>query len=163
MPYIFTTDSLKWYLLKYPKPRLARNTPMSNSPFLNIPPEKWLLSNELAFAVFDGFPVSVGHVLVLTKRLVPTWFDASPDEQQALMSLVNDVKQHLDSTLQPKPAGYNVGFNTGEAAGQTATHLSIQFIPRFRSAETPTAPSAGGIRQVVPKAMLASPKRTRRA
>ena len=59
-----------------------------DSPFLQIPPENWLISNSLAFAVFDGFPVSRGHVLVLTKRLVPTWFDASPEEQATLMALV---------------------------------------------------------------------------
>lgn len=129
---------------------------MSNSPFLNIPPEKWLLSNELAFAVFDGFPVSVGHVLVLTKRLVPTWFDASPDEQQALMSLVNDVKQHLDSTLQPKPAGYNVGFNAGEAAGQTVMHVHVHVIPRYNG-DMPDP--RGGVRHVIPSKgnYLASP------
>lgn len=59
---------------------------MSHSPFLEIPPEKWLVSNEHAIAIFDGFPVTVGHSLVVTRRLVPTWFDASPAEQVALAS-----------------------------------------------------------------------------
>ncbi|XZE17519.1 DEAD/DEAH box helicase family protein [Pirellulaceae bacterium SH449] len=120
---------------------------MSHSPFLNIPPEKWLLSNQLAFAIYDGFPVSPGHVLVITKRLVPTWFDASPDEQKALMSLVNDVKQYLDSTLQPRPAGYNVGFNAGEAAGQTVMHIHVHVIPRYIG-DMPDP--RGGVRHVIP-------------
>ncbi len=49
----------------------------SESPFLTVSPDDWLCSNELAFAIFDGFPVSPGHVLVTTRRIVETWFDAS--------------------------------------------------------------------------------------
>ena len=120
---------------------------MSHSPFLDIPAEKWLLSNELAFAVQDGFPVSVGHSLILTKRIVSTWFDASPAEQVAMISLVNDVKQLLDKTLHPKPDGYNVGFNTGEAAGQTVMHVHVHLIPRYNG-DLPDP--RGGVRHVIP-------------
>lgn len=120
---------------------------MSQSPFQHIPPDKWLVSNELAFAIRDGFPVTVGHALVLTKRVVPTWFDASADEQAALMSLVNDVKQHLDETLRPKPEGYNVGFNAGEAAGQTVMHVHVHVIPRYMG-DVPDP--RGGVRHVIP-------------
>ncbi len=120
---------------------------MSDSPFLELPQESWLRSNQLAFAVYDRFPVSPGHVLVLTKRLVPTWFDASPEEQLALMSLVNEVKQYLDATLQPQPAGYNVGFNAGAAAGQTVMHVHIHVIPRYIG-DMPDP--RGGVRHVIP-------------
>ncbi len=120
---------------------------MSDSPFLELPQESWLRSNQLAFAVYDRFPVSTGHVLVLTKRLVPTWFDASPEEQLALMSLVNEVKQYLDATLQPQPAGYNVGFNAGAAAGQTVMHVHIHVIPRYIG-DMPDP--RGGVRHVIP-------------
>ncbi len=120
---------------------------MSRSPFVEIPKEQWVCSNELAFAIFDGFPVSVGHVLVLTKRIVPTWFEASPEEQSSLMSLVNEVKQHLDASLRPKPNGYNVGFNAGEAAGQTVMHVHIHVIPRYVG-DMPDP--RGGIRHVIP-------------
>ncbi len=120
---------------------------MPNSPFLDIPAAQWLLSNDLAFAVSDAYPVAVGHTLVLTKRLVPTFFDASPVEQAALMSLVNDVKCYLDVTLDPKPEGYNVGFNAGEAAGQTVMHVHIHVIPRY-SGDVPDP--RGGVRHVIP-------------
>ncbi len=104
---------------------------MQNSPFLEIAQSDWILSNELAFAVLDGFPVNPGHALVITKRLVATWFEASPAEQAAVMVLVNEVKQYLDQTLQPKPTGYNVGFNSGFSAGQTVMHLHVHVIPRY--------------------------------
>ena len=67
---------------------------MATSPFLEIPAQNWIASNNQAFAVFDGFPVSVGHALVITRRVVPTWFDATADEQSALMELVNVVKRN---------------------------------------------------------------------
>ena len=104
---------------------------MSSSPFLEIPIEQWTASNALAFAVLDGFPVSPGHTLVITKRLVATWFEASAEEQAAVMALVSEVKSHLDRTLDPKPTGYNVGFNSGESAGQTVMHLHVHVIPRY--------------------------------
>ena len=120
---------------------------MATSPFLEIPSANWIASNDLAFAVFDGFPVNVGHSLIITRRVTPTWFDATADEQSALMELVNVVKQKLDQSLHPKPDGYNVGFNAGDAAGQTVPHLHIHVIPRYSGdVDDPR----GGVRYVIP-------------
>nr|WP_144058947.1 DEAD/DEAH box helicase family protein [Rhodopirellula sp. SWK7] len=117
------------------------------SPFLDVSPDEWIASNELAFAIPDGFPVSPGHSLVITRRVVATWFEASSAEQAALMELVSVVKQKLDETLRPKPDGYNVGFNAGSAAGQTVEHVHIHVIPRYRGdMEDPR----GGVRHVIP-------------
>ena len=56
-------------------------------------------------------------MLVITRRVVPTFFECTADEQAALMELVGEVKRLLDERLNPKPDGYNVGFNAGAAAG----------------------------------------------
>ncbi len=120
---------------------------MTTSLFLIIESSRWILSNEHAFAVWDGFPVSKGHTLVITKRVVPTWFEATSEEQAALMSLVNDVKELLESTLDPKPDGFNVGFNCGASAGQTVMHVHIHVIPRYRG-DVPDP--RVGIRYVIP-------------
>jgi len=117
------------------------------SPFLAVPVCNWLCSNELAFAVFDGFPVSPGHVLVTTRRLVETWFDATDEEQAALMALVKQVRNLLDLRLNPKPDGYNVGFNCGTASGQTVPHVHIHVIPRYHG---DMADPRGGVRHVIP-------------
>ncbi len=114
--------------------------------FTEIPESAWVASNDLAFAIRDRFPVSPGHTLIIPKRVVPTWFDATPDEQAALLALVNEVRLQLD-TLSPKPDGYNVGFNAGEAAGQTVMHLHVHVIPRYRGdMDDPR----GGVRHVIP-------------
>ena len=121
------------------------------SPFLHIPPERWVAANALAFAVRDGFPVTPGHTLVIPRRLVATWFEASRDEQLAILDLVDEVKRLLDTLPHPDtqqhPAGYNVGFNAGEAAGQTVMHLHVHVIPRYvGDMDDPR----GGVRHVIP-------------
>ncbi len=99
------------------------------SPFLDVPESDWIDADASGFAFFDRFPVSPGHVLVVSRRIVPDWFHASPEEQSALMQMVGRVRERLNATLRPRPDGYNVGFNCGAAAGQTVTHFHIHVIP----------------------------------
>src|SRR4051812_14461943 len=116
------------------------------SPFLAIEQSAWVASNELAFAVRDEYPVTPGHTLVILRRTVPTWFDATREEQIALLDLVLFVKRALD--VEFRPDGYNVGFNVGEAAGQTVMHLHVHVIPRLRG---DVVDPRGGIRHVIPR------------
>lgn len=115
------------------------------SPFAEIPPADWLASNRSAFAIDDAFPVSAGHALVVPRRLIATWWEASRDERHDLMDLVDEVKALLDE--RHRPDGYNVGFNAGAAAGQTVEHLHLHVIPRYAG---DVADPRGGIRHVIP-------------
>ena len=118
---------------------------MSLPDFSGVSRERWVAENALAFAIRDGFPVSEGHTLVITKRVVPTWFDATDDERRAVMNLVDVVRAQLDADYHPD--GYNVGFNAGAAAGQTVMHLHVHVIPRYRGdMDDPR----GGVRHVIP-------------
>jgi len=115
------------------------------SVFLAIAPDDWIASNELAFAVRDRFPVSRGHSLIVPKRPVAEWWDATAAEKHAILDLVEAVKRRLDA--EHSPDGYNVGFNNGTAAGQTVDHLHVHVIPRYRGdVDDPR----GGIRHVIP-------------
>lgn len=114
--------------------------------FGTVSESSYVASNDLAFAIRDRFPVSPGHTLVITRRVVPTWFDATRDEHVAILELIDIVKEALDTELQPD--GYNVGFNAGAAAGQTIPHLHVHVIPRFGGDDPdPT----GGVRHVKPE------------
>jgi diadenosine tetraphosphate (Ap4A) HIT family hydrolase len=55
------------------------------------------------------------------------------------------MQARLKGTLEP--AGYNVGVNIGEAAGQTIFHLHVHLIPRFGR---DVAEPRGGVRNVIP-------------
>ena len=101
--------------------------------------------DELVLGLWDAYPVSEGHALVITRRHVATWFDATGEEQAALVQGIERVRQEIEKSLSPD--GYNVGFNAGEAAGQTVFHLHVHVIPRLRGdVEDPR----GGVRWVVP-------------
>lgn len=119
--------------------------PRDTSPFLEVPTSQWLSSNRSAFAILDKFPVSPGHSLIIPRRLIATWWEASRGERVDLMDLLDEVKVILDSLHTP--AAYNVGFNSGRAAGQTVDHLHLHVIPRYHGdSQDPT----GGIRNVFP-------------
>jgi len=91
------------------------------SVFLEVERGAWVAENARAFAFRDRFPVSPGHTLVVTKRLVADWFAATEEERRDVMALVDVVKAALDREAL-RPDGYNVGFNAGAAAGQTVMH-----------------------------------------
>ena len=98
------------------------------SVFLDVPESSWVASNEFAFAIRDRFPVSSGHTLIITRRVIVDWFSATNAERAAIFDLIDIVKQQLDDAFHPD--GFNVGFNTGAAAGQTVEHLHVHVIPR---------------------------------
>jgi diadenosine tetraphosphate (Ap4A) HIT family hydrolase len=119
------------------------STDLKLSPFLD--PATWADSNDLAFAVRDGFPVSPGHTLVLPRRLVVSVFDLDPYEWRACVALLKRQKQVLADLYAPD--GFNVGVNDGAVAGQTIGHAHIHLIPRFRG-DHPNP--RGGVRGVIP-------------
>ncbi|MFY0539874.1 HIT family protein [Nannocystis pusilla] len=80
-------------------------------PFCAIPDSQIVWSDELVIAVRDLHPVSRGHTLVIPRRHVATWFDASAAEREAIWRAVDAIKTMLDAS--DRPAGYNVGFNAG--------------------------------------------------
>ena len=55
-------------------------------PFCTPDAERVFYRVERVFALWDAFPVSDGHALIVTKRHVATWFDASRDEQADLLT-----------------------------------------------------------------------------
>lgn len=115
------------------------------SVFLDVPSSAWIASNAYAFAFRDRDPVSPGHTLVVTHRVIEDWFGATQEERLAVFSLIDEVKTAID--LEHRPDGYNVGFNAGRLAGQTVMHLHVHVIPRYHGdMDDPR----GGVRHVIP-------------
>jgi len=114
-------------------------------PFCQLDPSCLVWRGPLVVAFRDRFPVSAGHTLVIPRRHVASWFEATPEEQTEIWRAITEVKLELDRELEPD--GYNVGFNAGEAAGQTVMHLHVHVVPRFHGdVDEP----AGGVRFVIP-------------
>ena len=93
--------------------------------------KKALFENKLAIAYFDEFPVSKGHILIVTKI--------------AILELLNKCKKYLDEKFSP--TGYNIGLNCGRDAGQSVMHIHMHLIPRYSG---DVKDPRGGVRGVIP-------------
>ena len=104
-----------------------------------------VVENELAYADYDTYPASPGHCLVITRRHVAEYFQATAEEKAAIWALVDEMKPIIDAEYQPD--AYNVGVNIGKTAGQSVPHVHIHLIPRYKGdVENPQ----GGVRGVIP-------------
>lgn len=113
--------------------------------FCNIEKERIITDNELAYAIYDKFPVNKGHILIIPKKHYKEYFDVDEQIKNELWKLVDKCKEIVDEKYNPD--GYNIGINCGEAAGQTVMHLHIHLIPRYKGdIENPR----GGVRGVIP-------------
>lgn len=107
--------------------------------------EKLPFYNRYWTTVFDGYPVSKGHTLIIPNRHVETYFDLNREEIISLIDMIDYVKEYLDESFHPQ--GYNIGVNCGKASGQTIPHCHIHIIPRY---EGDVEDPRGGIRGVIP-------------
>jgi diadenosine tetraphosphate (Ap4A) HIT family hydrolase len=118
-------------------------TEQQNCPFCREP--TIVIENDLAFADYDSYPVNPGHCLIILRRHVAEYFQATAEEKAAVWALVDEMKPIIDQEF--KPDGYNVGVNIGSAAGQSVPHVHIHMIPRYKGdMEDPR----GGVRGVIP-------------
>lgn len=101
--------------------------------------------NELFFSIYDNYPVNKGHVLIIPKRHIESYFELSSHEKRLLDDELCEMKNLIDSNYTPD--GYNIGINIGRTAGQTIFHLHVHLIPRYvGDIENPQ----GGVRGVIP-------------
>jgi diadenosine tetraphosphate (Ap4A) HIT family hydrolase len=108
-------------------------------------PERVAFEEALVRGLWDAFPVNPGHMLVVPRRHVPTWFEASREELEALVAAVARARALIEERYSPD--GFNIGVNVGAAAGQTVPHLHLRVIPRYPG---DVADRRGGVRHVIP-------------
>jgi ATP adenylyltransferase len=116
-------------------------------PFCHLEPEREIIAeNVSAFSIFDKFPVSKGHALIVPRRHCSDYFELSTEEQAACWDMMNTVKQIIYDKFRPD--GFNIGINAKEAAGQTISHVHIHLIPRYKG---DVKDPEGGVRGVIPE------------
>jgi len=95
--------------------------------------------------LWDGFPLAPGHALLVPRRHVASWFEATREERIALLDAVDVARAAIERDHGAD--GFNLGVNVGAAAGQTVFHLHVHVIPR-RAGDV--ADPRGGVRHVLP-------------
>jgi diadenosine tetraphosphate (Ap4A) HIT family hydrolase len=112
--------------------------------FTKIEQDRILFKNEHYFIIKDGFPVSPGHILIISNKVRKDFFELNKEECDNLYEVIEIAKGIIENEF--KPDGYNIGMNCGEAAGQTVFHFHCHLIPRYNGdMENPR----GGVRHCV--------------
>jgi diadenosine tetraphosphate (Ap4A) HIT family hydrolase len=140
---IYLDENREFYeYIHYNHQRNSLNNCIFCNPYKNL---NLLTESATAYAIFDGYPISKGHILVIPKRHVGSYFELPFKEQSACWFMVNKVQEVLKTEFEPD--GFNVGMNINREAGQNIMHTSIHIIPRYRG---DTVSTKSGIRNVIP-------------
>jgi len=117
------------------------------SVFNTVAKEDKVYSGDYFFMIFDRYPVSPGHILIISNDSSKiNFFELSNEEKLELLNLIEIGKVIINEKF--KPDGFNIGMNCGEAAGQTVMHFHCHLIPRYiGDMENPR----GGIRYCIPE------------
>jgi len=99
------------------------------SVFLEIKENDKIYTGDYFFLIYDAYPVSPGHILIISNELKNDYFELSNEEQVELNKMIIVAKNIIEENYSPQ--GYNIGMNCGETAGQTVMHFHCHVIPRF--------------------------------
>ena len=119
---------------------------LNNCVFCNLLPKEIVNEYKNFFVIRDAYPVTPLHSLIITKRHVVSYFQCSKEELNEIPIILdtqNTELKILDDTI----AGFNIGMNIGEDAGQTIFHCHVHIIPRRKG---DILNPRGGIRGVIP-------------
>ena len=115
-------------------------------PFCRPEVDRLFHLGQSVLGLWDSYPVSPGHALLIPKRHIASWFDATEEEQSELFGAIKVARSAIEQAHGPD--GFNVGVNIGAAAGQTVPHLHVHVIPRYSG---DMADPRGGVRGVIPQ------------
>ncbi len=95
---------------------------------------KILYEDELCFVLLDKYPLTKGHLMVISKTHYRAVIEA-PDEVASHVFL--KAKEYAKKVVDKLGAdGVNVGANTGRAAGQIIFHFHVHVVPRYSGSGT---------------------------
>ena len=129
--------------------------------------QRIIWENDLFYSLFDVYPVSPGHCLIIPKRHVIDAVSMSTDESASLFAAISQVLAIIKQTDQKEvyidiikdppsetsvwflqkaianpnintpPDGYNYGINDGRVVGRTIDHLHLHVIPEMGNYKKP--------------------------
>ena len=88
-----------------------------------------IMENPFAYVVYDKYPQSKGHLLIIPIAHSENFFETSLQERFGITNLLDEAKAYLDEKY--KPDGYNIVANCGKVAGQEIFHTHLHLIPRY--------------------------------
>lgn len=113
--------------------------------FCKMGTDRIVEENNLAYLIFDNYPVTKNHMLIIPKRHFKEYFDIFQPELNAIQDLLIKGKE-IASKEDKSIKGFNIGINSGQVAGQTILHCHTHLIPRR---ENDVKNPAGGVRHII--------------
>lgn len=114
----------------------APSYPKGENPFVALPKQAndrethIIHRGKHAYLMLNLFPYNAGHLLAIPFREVPDLPQLSSEERTGLMDAIVLAQEALTETLHPD--GFNIGFNTGNAAGASfPNHVHAHIVPRW--------------------------------
>lgn len=90
-------------------------------------PADIVFENERIIAIKDKFPKAPVHLLIITKKLIPSLQEMQPDDYPLLGECVA-VAQNLAQQFDLVSKGYRLLANHGTYGGQTIYHLHFHLL-----------------------------------
>jgi ATP adenylyltransferase len=82
------------------------------------------------FVLMNLYPYNGGHLMVATKRHIPSLTAATEEELAEMMALARRAEAVLAETYRPH--GVNLGMNLGRTAGAgVSEHIHLHVVPRW--------------------------------
>jgi histidine triad (HIT) family protein len=92
-------------------------------------PNYTVYEDEQVLAFLDIAPLSNGHTVVIPKVYAATLLDLPLNVQAGYMAGIQAAMHRIQLVLAPD--AFTVGWNVGEAAGQTVPYVHCHIIPRW--------------------------------
>jgi diadenosine tetraphosphate (Ap4A) HIT family hydrolase len=112
--------------------------------FSSISEERKIYKGSHFFIIKDLYPVSPGHLLIISNEVKRDYSSLSEEEKINLTATIDIAIQIIQNEFSPN--GFNIGMNCGESAGQTVFHFHCHVIPRYAG---DMKDPRGGVRHVI--------------
>ena len=92
-------------------------------------PARKVHEDDVCIAFLDIQPINIGHTLVVPKE---HYTDVTQTPDDLVAHMFTEVKRIGKAAMEAVGAdGFNIGVNTGAAAGQVIFHTHLHIMPRF--------------------------------
>lgn len=125
MDYFFNFDKMSYLKEKRPTECILCLVNKGSAEVVNLT----VYRNDLFNVSVNLYPYNPGHLMIFPCRHIEDVRELTPEEEVELAHVQRGMLEILDRTHAP--AGYNIGFNMGLAAGASISHLHLHIIPRY--------------------------------
>lgn len=96
-------------------------------------PAEFIAETDDLFVIKDINPKDNTHLLIITKKQIPTLNDLDPNSD--LLNKIVELAQKLAKDLLEKPE-YRLQVNVGREGGQEVFHIHFHFLSKFKLKST---------------------------